>query len=97
MTHRSFYMSTSKADGFQITFVNRSISRDVVMNVSDKLCDLTRHRFCNLHMNVINWADKKEERLLSIPATREQLHELAWDKDNDWWPGDPDEDDEDLA
>lgn len=83
MSFRNFYVSHGK-DGFVLKLVEQATFREKLVSLSDKVCVLTRHRWCYVvHNPFVNWAWRAEKVLLEIPLTREQADSLAW-SDDDW-------------
>jgi len=99
MTYRTAHISSSKEHPNLLTIQDRSHFRDSVFNGVDSLCALTRHRvICstvwgqNLYNKLWTWTDNAATDLYSVDIDRAGISSLSHDPE-DWWPGDPDEDD----
>lgn len=84
MTYRTFNVTHSKADGFQLHLLERSSFRDWVYNVAEGFeAHVLRHRFCNSWIvnAPMNWADSREKVLAITSIDREQADALAFQSD----------------
>jgi len=99
MTYRTFYVSHSRADGFTLSLVERSLFREYVSWAADSFCGLTGHHLeykpviGKLIQNAIFFPDATEKVLYTIPIDRETADALAFDPEDWSWVVEEDEDD----
>jgi hypothetical protein len=99
MSYRTTHISSSKEHPYLLTIEERSRFRDGVALGVDHLCAFTGHRvICGTTLGtkffdkVWNWAEASSKDIYSVDIDRAGISALSNDPD-DWWPGDPDEDD----
>ena len=76
---RSWYLSRGR-DGAKVHLITHPWWTMFASDIVDRLCALTRHRFCHHLGNLVfHFADKGAEELASFDVTPEQLKVLDVD------------------
>ena len=83
MSYRTYYVSYSNVEKFQLHCVEHPILGTILENVADWLCTLTRNRSCNrLCTPAMIWTAKHTKTLETISITREQAEKVS--RDDSW-------------
>lgn len=75
---RGYEVSYQRDEGFTVRLIKSSGFRDSIVSITDSLCALTGHHFCNVFFDKVEtWAYKATTTVLVLPITREQADTLS--------------------
>lgn len=85
MRYRTYCVTYSNVEKFQLRCVEQPIIGNVLENVANWLCQLTHNRSCGyLCTPAMVWTEKHTITLETISITREQAEKLSRDDSWSW-------------